>query len=437
MPADEWRSEINPAVTFVSISRPKPNFVYEQVAVGLDLAQARRRLKAGLSNWSYGKKNPPKNFKQRLRRAFQASLGILFTNPALFQWGQWLEARLIHAQGVADFESFLDEHKMDAIVVNVPRFGYQNFLLSAAEARGIPRFLFYHTNKDVVALSRLDHGFTAIGVWNNWMKENLLAQNPDLAGQSVYVTGCSHFDCVQRPNWLTPKDEFRSYLGVGEHEKLVLYTAAGPGVLPQEERFIAVVVGTLMALSDVATRLVVRLNPMDDASLLENYLNEYYPDIIVLRPDWHYARSKNLCYQKKDDVKIWNNLLNYSAVSVNIPSTVTVECALAGLPVINLGFDLPGPKPVPGSVHAFWDVDYYVNVRTAEAAILVNNLSELNDALRNCFANKYLLIVQQKRLIELELNNIYPPEAYKNYIKVINEHTGQDRSKFGIDIPSL
>jgi hypothetical protein len=419
LPADEWRLEINPAVTFLSVPRPRPSFIYEQVAAGLDLAQTRRRLKAGLSNWSYGKKNPPKNFKQRLRRAFQTFFGIIFTNPILFQWGQWLEARLIHAHGTAYFESFLDEHKIDAIVVNVPRFGYQPFLLAAAEARDIPRFLFYHTNKDVVALSRLDHQFTGIGVWNKWMKEQMLAQNPRISPESVSITGCGHFDSIGRADWLICESDFRRALGVEVDDKLVLYTAAGPGIFSAEERFIEVVFQTLQDLPEPHARLVVRLNPMDDVSHIEEYLREKYSRVIVLKPDWYYSRAQNLCFQKKSDGIFFNSLLQYSDVCVNIPSTLTVECALAGLPVINIGFDLPGPRPVPGSTRAFWDVDYYANVRQTRAAILCDSPSDLGGLLQMCLENRNILQEQQRRLIDKELSNIYPPLAHKLYLKVI------------------
>jgi hypothetical protein len=237
--------------------------------------------------------------------------------------------------------------------------------------------------------------------------------------QSVHVTGCAHFDCVVNPDGPASEVAFRSRLGLTEKEKLVLYTAAAPNSVPEEERFIEVVLNALKALTDAATRLVVRLNPMDDSAHLENYLRSQYPDVIVLRPDWHYAYVQNLCYQKKEDIKVWSDLLHYSAVCINIPSTVTVDCALAGLPVINIGFDLPGRQPLPGSIRAFWDVDYYSNARKTQSALLCERPSQLNELISKCLDNRTILSGQQRDLLDLELNGIYPPCAHEHYIDAV------------------
>jgi hypothetical protein len=406
----------------LALPKADPDFWYEQIAAILDKAHALHRRRAGLSTWAYGK-SQPRNLRQRFRLWVQDFVSqILATSPFIFRWVERWERARIKSRGRKEYGEFLRQYEPDAVVVSVPRFMYQSHLLSAAQTRGIPRFLFYHTNKDVVALSRLDHSFTAIGVWNDWMKESLLTQNPHLPSEAVHITGCAHFDCVGRYDWLLPESEFRQNMGVYEHEQLVLYTAAGPGVLPQEERFIDVVAQALKSLPDYASRLVVRLNPMDDSARIENYVREHHPRAVVLRPDWHYVRSQNLCYQRREDTKLLNNLLHYSSVCVNIPSTVTVECAIEGLPVINLGFDLPGPQPLPGSVRAFWDVDYYANIRTAGAASLATNSLELQEFLVCCLSNRNILSMAQKRLIELELNGIYPPNSGYHYLQILNQH---------------
>ncbi len=422
LPADEWQAEVNPVVKFVSIPKLKINFLYGEIAAGLDLAQNKRRKKAGLSTWSYGKKTPPKNFKHRAHRLLQSFLGTLFINPILFRWGQYLEAYLINRQGAHQFKEFLDAQELDAIIVNVPRFGTQTFFLSAAAKRNIPRFLFFHTNKDVVALSRLDHQFSGIGVWNEWMKEQLLTQNSHISEKNIFITGCAHFDCIGRDDWLIPPDIFRQNLGVDVDEKIVLYTAAGPGVVPAEERFIEVVLDALEKLPGIKSRLVVRLNPMDDSPRIEDHLKEKYPRVIPLRPDWHYSRTQNLCFQKKADAIFFNNLLHYADLCVNIPSTLTVECALAGLPVINVGFDLPGPQPVPGSIRAFWDVDYYANVRVSRSALFAESSSQLEELLQKSLSNKSVLKERQCDLIYLELQDIYPPDAHQHYFSVIKRY---------------
>lgn len=421
-PVQEFSSQLDPRVQVVILPQARPDFWYSQLAVVLDKVQGLRRRKLGWTTWVYGK-SAPKKFRHKLRLWLQDLFSwILSTFPFLFRMAQNLEMARSHSRGQKEYGDFLSLHEPDAVVVSVPRLKYQAHLLSAAKELGIPRYLFYHTNKDIVAFSRLDHDFTAIGVWNQWMKDNLLLQNPGLKEHKVFITGCAHFDCIGRADLLSPEAEFRSRLGVRAFDQLVLYTAAGPAVLPQEECFIEVVLDALKSLPEFHPRLVVRLNPMDDSPRIEEYLRTHRPEVIVLRPDWHYTRSQNLCYQKVDDVKVWNDLLHNSTVCVNIPSTVTIECALAGLPVINLGFDLPGLNPLPGSVRAFWDVDYYAHIRETGAALLAENQESLPGLLLQCMKDRKILLSEQENLIRQELNSIHPAQATRQYLQVIEKH---------------
>jgi hypothetical protein len=418
-PEAEFCDQLDARAQVVPLPKAPHSFWYEQLAVTLDRAQSLRRQKAGNSTWSYGKP-VARNIRQRARLRVIAALSGAFARfPALFTIARRLESALIHMQGRKAYGDFLRLHNPDAVVVSVPRLNYQAHLLAAAEEQGISSFLFYHTNKDVVALSRLDHHYSAIGVWNDWMKSNLLLQNPGLTEQSVHVTGCAHFDCIAPGRSLNGEIEFRTRFGLRSEEKVVLYTAAAPASVPEEERFIELVLDAMAALPDISTRLVVRLNPMDDSTRLEEYLGSRHPDVIVLRPDWHYSRGRNLCFQKKEDVSAWNELLHYAAVCINIPSTVTVECALAGLPVINIGFDLPGPRPLPGSIRDFWNVDYYLNVRKTRAALLCENAAQLKNLLNDCLDRRTIVRHEQRDLLDLELNGILPPCAHEQYMDAV------------------
>jgi hypothetical protein len=418
---EDLSSELNPLVQYVPLPKSTPNFLYEQLAVVLDQAQTRWRLQAGKGTWRYGSPTS-KNFKQRLRRQVQHILSAVLANRTAFRSAVIVERYMVRSVGASQWNTFLDHHRPDAVITSLPRLNYQAFLLSAAEQRGIPTFLFFHTNKDVVAFSRLDHKFTAIGVWNTWMKEQLLLQNPDLDAQTIVVTGCSHFDCVNRAEWLIPEQKFRQLIGVGAQERLVVYTAAGPGLVPAEERYIGAVVEVLDSLETFDVRLVVRLNPMDDRPNVASKLRDKYPGIVILQPDWYYSRQHNFCYQRKRDVMFFNSLLHYAEVCINIPSTVTVECAIAGVPIVNLGFDLPGPSPLPGSIHAFWDADYYTNVRKSGAALDATDIATLAFQMKASLQSKQLLQCQQKNLIDLELNGRNPEMAHRAYLQVVGNH---------------
>ena len=420
--AREWSADLqgqfSDGVQWVRLPRPASSVAYEQLASALDQAQALRRKKLGLSTWAYGR-SLSKNIRQRARRAAVRAAASCLTSPSAGRAAEAMEARISRRLGARSFGAFLDGLRPDAVVVSSPRVNYQAQVLSAAADRGAARVLFYHSNKDVVALGRLDHRYSAIGVWNAWMKEQLLQANPACGPDSIDITGCGHFDPLAREQIAAHGRTVRERLGVAPAERIVLYTAAGPGAVPEEERYIFAVLDAVESLGESGVRLVVRLNPMDVTGRIGSILETRRPRIVVTQPDWHYSPVANLCYQRRGDTVMLGGLLSEAAVCVNIPSTVTTECALAGTPVVNIGFDLPGPAPLPGSIRAFWDVDYYANARRARAALLADGPEELASCLRASLLDRNRLQAGQQHLLDLELGGVRPPHASHRYLEVL------------------
>jgi hypothetical protein len=274
---------------------------------------------------------------------------------------------------------------------------------------GINTFLIYHTSKDITANPRLNHKFTGIGVWNTQMKQNLLRLNPWVEPETIRVVGCGHFDCVGRNDWLPQETVFRKQIGASPDSLLVLYPTSGPGIVPHEERYIELVV---KAIKKVETQLgetvhmVFRINPMDSRDELASYLRKRYPEHIVLRPDWQDIRKSNWTYARKSDPVFYNALLHYSSLCVTIPSTVNVDCALSGLPVINLGIEVLGDQPLAGSIRAFWEVDFNRNVRETGAARFVTDEVQLTNTMVAYLQDKSLDVDKRKVLVMREVNSI-------------------------------
>lgn len=411
---DDLLQQLPEQVTVVPLPTPKYLFWGRVITQILDKAHADYRLRLGMSNWRYVQ-SLPRNWKEKI-----LSWGIRWTGfllsfvQILIRQGYRIEKIIYSRANHNDWDKFLTSNKVDSILVNVPKQDYWNSMFVSAEKLGIDTFLFYHTFKDLVANSRLNHVFTGIGVWNSRMKMDLLDMNPFLDPDSVQVIGCGHFDCVGRRDWLPDEYAFRRQIGALPDSLLILYPLSWPGIVPSEERYIDFVIESARDVEisiNKKIQIVFRTNPMDTTPDLQDILKKKYPEHIVLRPDWYDDRKKNWCYTRISDVYLYNALLFYAGLCITIPSTVSFDCAYADLPIINMGIEVSGNQPLPGSLRAFWDVDFYKNVRDTRAAIFVASKNDLKNAMMAYLSDKTLGAEERERLLSLEFDGTKPGES--------------------------
>ncbi len=408
---DDLYDQIPAEVEIVPLMSVRNTILLNSLTRILDRAFNMKRARQGESTWQYGKATY-KNWREALLSKIIQILGLLISySEFLYNLVERAEKRCLRSTDYRIWKNFFIEKQVDAILVNVPKQSYWDSMLSAADESGIKSFLIYHTMKDIVANGRLNHLFTGIGVWNSEMKRDLIRLNPWINSETIKVVGCGHFDCVGRKDWLLSEENFRKEIGADPASLLIIYLTAGPGIVPEEERYIDLVVEVVRKVEQAMgtkIQIVFRMNPMDNRDTLYSYLKATYPRYIVLRPDWQDNRKLNWTYARKSDPVLYNALLHYASLCITIPSTVTVDCAIAGTPVINLGIEMPGEQPLAGSIRSFWEVDFNRHVRETNAARFVTNPEQLKSAIIAYLSNNSLDEESRVALVQKEIDGIAP-----------------------------
>jgi len=413
-------NQLDPRVELIPlIHEPTPRILY-RIRKLLDRSHQIFETKQGKSKWNYA---PEKSNSFRVmisNKIFELCARLVSHAPLfykkLIKFEQYLEKCKISKRWLA----LLIERKIDSVIVNIPRSEILDPALIAAQELGIPRLLFYHTIKDIAANGRIIHSFSSIGVWNSWMKNELIRQNTSTLDPSViHIAGCAHFDCVGRNDFLLSEDKFRKIIGANPTSRLLLFPASTPWVVPDEGRYIKLLVNAIKdGILPKDIQIVIRTNPMD----LSEYISANFdncPNVLIQKADWRMENNRSWNFQRRNDIVVYNSLLHYSSLCIGIPSTVTIECAISCLPVINLGFDLPGPVPLPGSMKAFWNADFYQD----EVRYGVASLSESENDLISKINIALVTDKPKPQDYESFLSNILgilPPLSANKYFELID-----------------
>lgn len=418
---DDLRLQIDPRLELVALPGQSLSFATAQAQLMLDSANAARKARQGATGWVYNAPVTPQTYRQRLLFELQSRLvGAMSSKLSLFRLGQQIERQLLLRETVAGWDKLFAVADPDVLLLNIPKAANLAAGLARAQARGIKTMLLYHTWKDVtVASGRLNHAFSAIGVWNERMRTQFSAQNLWVDPQTVQVAGCTHFDCVGQLDRLLPEQEFRQRLGLKHNSRLVLFTASPTWVVTGEDQYVELLHKAIQC-GDLPgdLQIIVRTNPMEVSDLWSS-VGARHPEIAIMKPDWGWVRKKNWCYQRHADFLLYNSLLHYAALNVSIPSTVTVECAIADLPIVNIGFELAGVTTVQGGVHPFWEADFYQDVRFSGAAPLACSVEELIKLVRQTLEHDERSDARRS-LVELQLG-VPPGLAAMNAVGIIEQ----------------
>ena len=316
--------------------------------------------------------------KERKKRVLVEHSVLIFNRLGAYGILKWVESFLFKVRKRDSWCKLLIKYKIDRIAVNVP--GSALLPLMAAFKLKVERVLLYHTNKDVEAQSRIIVPFNKIGLWNEEMKEAFLIKYRRPANTHLEVIGNSHFCYLGNQDILLNEMEFRTRFNLKTSQRIILYTAAAPWVIKNEQAFVALIRQAIRELQVGDYKIIIRKNPMD---YTDNWDTLKCEDLEINNPKWFWDKAQNINFTLKEDLEEYFSLLYYSDLCVNIPSSVTIEAAIMQLPVINLCFDQPGVDVINnGKVVDFWNASFNKAVKNNRIVYPAFSYTELVNCMR-------------------------------------------------------
>jgi len=195
-------------------------------------------------------------------------------------------------------------------------------------------------------------------VWNELMRDEAIRLH-GYRPEQVFVTGVPQFDHYANPAALGPRDAWLRRIGARPEARVVTLTTVPPILYPDHPA----VIDRLLAARDAGAfgphvELLVRVHQRDDLASYARF--DGLPGLHVEKPfrTTIVAEGSSVDPSRDDRLHLARTLL-HSDVVVNVASTIALECAILDTPVVNIGFDLPTPKPYLDSAARFYDYTHY------------------------------------------------------------------------------
>lgn len=347
-----------------------------------------RSARARADRSPYRKRTRPSRLLARARSALAAAIGgVAAVVPGGRQGlARVHEAVVARSAAAAAWTDVLLEVQPDVVFCGHQRAGRAVAGMVAARRLGIPTATFVYSWDNV---PKGEFAFTAERylVWSDRMAAQLLGRYPWITEDQVTVVGTPQFEPHLDEGALQARADFSRSIGLDPGRPIVLFSGDDVTTSPHDPRY----------LDDVATaieqdprlsrvQLVFRRCPADLSARYDEVLTRH-PWVVVAEPEWSRPEGGgwNDAVPTPADQGMLSNLVEHSAVTVNIGSTVAMDFAIKDKPAIWPAYEQDGG----GS----WDCatlysrPHFASVHEWQPVHWARSRRDLADALATCLGD--------------------------------------------------
>jgi len=247
-------------------------------------------------------------------------------------------------------------------------------------------------------------------VWSDFMKEqSVRAQG--YRPEEVIVTGVPQFDFYKDERRFISREIFCKKLGLDPTKKIILYGSTG-GNCCDEMAYIKLL-RRYMAdgiLKNVQVLIRPHIGYLGDADRFSEA--EHYPGFALDRSGQQGTTFQDRWDTSEEHVNHLVNSFRHAALSINIASTLSLDALAAGIPVININFDVDLNISPHFSTNRLYQSDYIEAVVRSGGTKVV----ESEQAFRETLAR----ILKEEKRVEKEKE-----EALRYLIFRADGHSGE------------
>jgi hypothetical protein len=310
------------------------------------------------------------------------------------------------------YADLFEKYKPVLVIASTAGWRLDRYLLREAHTRGIPTMaaIVGWDNPSSYAIRGAPMDWATC--WSELQKEELVLGS-DWRPDRIHVGGIPSYDGYFRKEWLLPKDRYFKLHGLDPDRKLISYACSFVHFAPNYPNVEAL--AKLVSADSLAepSQLLIRLHPshfQDKPKIFAEErerihgLETKYQHVHVVRP---VALGGSLGYYSGEDMDEKSSMMAHSDVLVTVYSTMVVETAVHGTPIVAAVIDTPGgwnqPKKYSLSLKEIGNWPTHQRFRKALAGRIVGDERELRTALNVYLKNPTLDSAEREAFVEREI----------------------------------
>jgi hypothetical protein len=286
--------------------------------------------------------------RRKIMPAIKAAIGLMRRSRFARQWVYRQQMKYAPAM----YSDLFDKYKPDLVIASTPGWRLDRFLLRQAAARGIKTAAVVVGWDNPSSYSLPGAPVDWITCWSEIQKQELV-EGDDWLPERVNIGGIPSYDGYFHKQWLMPREEYFKLHNLDPNRKLLSYASSFITFSPNYQNIEAL--ARLVAEDKLAepSQLLIRLHPnhfMDEplfAGERERVraLANSLPHVHVVEP---VPLGGELGYYSGEDMPEKTSMMAYSDVFLTVYSTMVVEEAIHGKPIVAVCIDAPGGWNQPG-----------------------------------------------------------------------------------------
>lgn len=338
---------------------------------------------------------------------------FIFTFTNLFHSENWIQRynklqqqTFASHQITKEYKKLLLENKIDLLFFTHQRPPYIAPFILAAEKLDIRTSAFIFSWDNLASKGRMAGNFDYYLVWSDLMKSELVHFYKSIKAKNVHVVGTPQFEPYVLERYQSTKEEFAQNFNIDLTKKTVFFSCGDVSTSPNDPTYIeAIAKGIVENKFCENINLLVRTSPAEEPARFKS-LADKYPFIMWNYPDWFQARSNHQENWSQripsvNDVKNLRALLEYTDISVNMLSTMSLDNMLFRKPVINSVFG-NGENGLNND-QRFFNYAHIKKVIDGNALWIAKNENELIEAINGYLQNPNLRLQEQNDMIQLQI----------------------------------
>lgn len=354
---------------------------------------------------------------------------IIFKFTSVFHSEKWIQ-RFNKLQQLTfsnnsitkEYEKLLVEHNIDLLFFTHQRPPYIAPLILAAEKLKLKTSAFIFSWDNLASKNRMAGNFDKYLVWSDLMKKELLWFYKKVKPEDIEIVGTPQFEPYVLSRYEITKEEWAKKNKIDVNKKTIFFTCNDSH--SKNDPLYLELIANFILDNKLAEEVnyIVRTSPAEEPTRFIK-LAEKYPFIVWNFPDWNQVRSNHQeswsqRVPSPNDVIQLRGFLEFSDISINVLSTISLDASLFNKPVINPVFGNPE--------NGMFDDQKYLkylhldNVVKTDAVTVAKNEDELLQAINLCLKNPNHKIKEQKELVKLQIGK--PLEnTSKNLVEVLEK----------------